>query len=403
MMSKEEYRALAEQKYHDLQQLKSKPTLYDYEKSFDEIWQDLGRQVLEKNLSDAPADRRKKKMITRYGQIQIANSEPFSHHPNGFGISPYLQEKIVFVGQSEVYEQAAELLRQLLGLSIHARQIYRLTTHYGATIEADLDQPVVVPTPATGRSADGVVYAQADGAMLLTDGGYKENKLARICRADALQNSPVEERGGHIEASLFVAHLGTATEFSPKFKAHLNAQQGLGADLVFLSDGAPWLPQLIEGAYPQARLILDFYHRTGAPAMGHLGKVSQGAFSTQRQAFRWLEDQRKLLLNSKLENVLTNIRSLPVASSVRESVCGYLTTNRDRMDYKRYRARRLLIGSGAIESAHRTVVHKRLKRSGQRWSQAGAQRVLNLRVCWMSQRWNLVRKHIEPYSYAMAA
>ena len=48
MMSKEEYIGLAEQKYHDLQQLKSKPTLYDYEKFFDELWQDLGRQVLEK-------------------------------------------------------------------------------------------------------------------------------------------------------------------------------------------------------------------------------------------------------------------------------------------------------------------------------------------------------------------
>lgn len=60
-MSKEEYLALAEQKYHDLQQLKMQPTFYDYEKSFDEIWQELGRQVLEKSLSDVPADRRKKK------------------------------------------------------------------------------------------------------------------------------------------------------------------------------------------------------------------------------------------------------------------------------------------------------------------------------------------------------
>lgn len=60
-MSKEEYMALAEQKYHDLQQLKNQPTFYDYEKSFDQIWQDLGRQVLEKSLSDVPTDRRKKK------------------------------------------------------------------------------------------------------------------------------------------------------------------------------------------------------------------------------------------------------------------------------------------------------------------------------------------------------
>jgi len=52
--------ALAAQKYDDLQQLKSKPTFYDYEKSFEELWQDLGRQVLEKSLSEVPADRRKK-------------------------------------------------------------------------------------------------------------------------------------------------------------------------------------------------------------------------------------------------------------------------------------------------------------------------------------------------------
>ena len=73
------------------------------------------------------------------------------------------------------------------------------------------------------------------------------------------------------------------------------------------------------------------------------------------------------------------------------------------MDYARYQTRGLLIGTGAIESAHRTVVQKRLKRSGQRWSLAGAQHVLNLRTCLMSDRWELVRKHIEPFNYAMAA
>ena len=60
-MTEDEYIALARQKYHDLQQLKTQPTFYEYEKSFDQIWQDLGRQVLEKSLSDLPVDRRKKK------------------------------------------------------------------------------------------------------------------------------------------------------------------------------------------------------------------------------------------------------------------------------------------------------------------------------------------------------
>ena len=60
-MTEEEYITLARQKYQELQDLKGKPTFYDYEKSYDDIWQDLGRQVLEKTLSDVPQDRRKKK------------------------------------------------------------------------------------------------------------------------------------------------------------------------------------------------------------------------------------------------------------------------------------------------------------------------------------------------------
>ncbi len=60
-MSKEEYLALVEQKYNDLQSLNKKSTFYDYEQSFEQIWLDLGRQVLEKNLSEVPEDRRKKK------------------------------------------------------------------------------------------------------------------------------------------------------------------------------------------------------------------------------------------------------------------------------------------------------------------------------------------------------
>ena len=139
------------------------------------------------------------------------------------------------------------MAQTLLGLPIASSQIYRLTNHYGAAIEADLDQPVVTDQPPTG-----IVYVQADGGMLLTDEGYKENKLSRIFKATALKKSPVEDRGGHIESSLFTAHLGNATDFTAKFRPHLDGYKPLGADLVFISDGALWLRQLMTTHYPQA-------------------------------------------------------------------------------------------------------------------------------------------------------
>lgn len=335
-------------------------------------------------------------MKTRFGDIHIANSQAFSNHPNGFGISPYLQEKLVFLGQLEVYKQASELAQTMLGVPVCASQIDRLTSHYGAAIDADLNQPTA-SQPARSESV-GVVYAQADGAMLLTDEGYKEAKLGRIFLATALKASVVEERGGHIESSVFVSHLGTSTDFAVKLDAQLDLHKALGKDLVFISDGSVWLRQMMEKSYPNATLILDMYH-----ALEHIGEVGKAALGTGKGASDWFKVQRKLLLDSHLDEVLANINGLKLAPALRDSVCSYLESNRDRMDYRTYRKRGLLIGSGAIESAHRTVMQRRLKRSGQRWSIQGAQRVLNLRVCWMSGRWNLLRQQIEPINYAMGA
>lgn len=60
-MTKEEYLKLAAQKFEELKKLEDSENLYDYEKSFDEIWRNLGKQVLNKSLGEGGKDRRKKK------------------------------------------------------------------------------------------------------------------------------------------------------------------------------------------------------------------------------------------------------------------------------------------------------------------------------------------------------
>jgi hypothetical protein len=60
-MTKEEYVALASEKYDALQALNKIDNFYDYEKQFEELMKDLGRTLLEKNISELSANRRKKK------------------------------------------------------------------------------------------------------------------------------------------------------------------------------------------------------------------------------------------------------------------------------------------------------------------------------------------------------
>ena len=73
------------------------------------------------------------------------------------------------------------------------------------------------------------------------------------------------------------------------------------------------------------------------------------------------------------------------------------------MDYSYYKQIGAgLIGSGAIESAHRTVVQKRMKQSGQRWSYKGAQKMLNLRVIKMNGQWQKII-HVAKTNFKAAA
>ena len=68
----------------------------------------------------------------------------------------------------------------------------------------------------------------------------------------------------------------------------------------------------------------------------------------------------------------------------------YYQSNVRRMQYKTFVEKGYMIGSGAIESAHRNVVQQRLKLSGQRWSVKGAQQIVDLRACKKSNQWNTV-------------
>jgi hypothetical protein len=106
---------------------------------------------------------------------------------------------------------------------------------------------------------------------------------------------------------------------------------------------------------------------------------------------QWVREQKQALLEGQLEQLLSRIERLPLTRaeslSRRENSC--------RIDYKSYRQEGLIIGSGAVEAAHRTLVQQRMKLSGQRWSDEGANNLLNLRVCKMSGKWPMLIRHIK--------
>lgn len=59
-MTREEYLAIASERYDELQALNKIDNFYDYELEFSGIMKKLSKEILEKNLGELPANRRKK-------------------------------------------------------------------------------------------------------------------------------------------------------------------------------------------------------------------------------------------------------------------------------------------------------------------------------------------------------
>ena len=62
-MTREEFVEAAGNRYDRLQALNDGRDFYDYEKDFITIWEDLGREVFEKNITTVSQDRRKKNSL----------------------------------------------------------------------------------------------------------------------------------------------------------------------------------------------------------------------------------------------------------------------------------------------------------------------------------------------------
>jgi hypothetical protein len=324
-------------------------------------------------------------LTTTLGRITINNANEFSRGNHGFQISALLQELMVYAGQLQCYAHCHEVIEKFLSVQVSATQIYRLTDLYGKELGDTVDFTSRTQPPLQAKD---LLYVEADASMVLTRGqGWKEVKAGRLFKS----SDCLHPAGKHsmITHSQYLTQMGSHKAFSEKMEILIEDYTTSQEQMVFISDGAPWLRNWIEDAFPKATSILDFYH-----LLEHLYQFSETFFADAEQGSRWVEQQQELLLDSHAQEVIANVNGLTAPKrkqSIKVKLLAYLEANLSRMDYKHYQTIGCgIIGSGAIESAHRTVVQKRMKLSGQRWSKKGAQHMLNLRVLYMNQQWDKV-------------
>lgn len=302
-------------------------------------------------------------------------------------ISAGLDELLALLGCQFSFAQSAALVARLSLVEVSANRCRHSTEALGQRVAASeeaerqqvWEQPAVYHAPACDAPLE-PLYLSADGVTVHTcESGWREQCVGAVYTAQP------NRHGVRTQAASYVTDLGSRTDFSQQL--WLEAQRrGLAQAqrVVFIGDGAQWLWATAHDLFPEALQILDWYHAsTYVWAVAH--ELHPQATTAARQ---WAEAHLALLAHSHTDQLLDHLHSLAPTLPAARTALTYLTNNRSRLDYARYRQLGLQIGSGTIESACNHLIGARLKQAGMRWSLTNARAVGKLRARLKSGRWS---------------
>ena len=191
------------------------------------------------------------------------------------------------------------------------------------------------------------------------------------------------------------------SELDAELEAIVAARQDLV--LVALADGAEENWRYFQGPlWEDATKIVDIGH-----GCEHLKAALNAYYGKDTVEGRAEYERLKTLLRDKkggVDDVIKELkrleRKLPgrAAKHRRKTLKKerkYFENQKERMDYARYQALGLPIGSGIVEAACKTLVTERMKRSGMSWG-SGTQTILTIRSLQQSDRWSRAWRLIAP-------
>ncbi len=301
------------------------------------------------------------------------------------GLTPRGEETLVRLASWMPFEQARDLLQELVGIQVSKATARRvtLTTGEAALVVCEgeverLQQEVPQAPDGAGKqllSADGAMVHLMGGEWVevktLVMGEVTRNKRGEVCTQQISTFSRLSDAEREASAALVETH-----------------RRGLerAAEVCAVQDGAEWLQGLVDYHRADALRILDFAHAASAiSAIGEAVRAAGGRLPTS-----WLDGVLHRLKHQGPQRVLTHLAWLTAhyPSEASQEKLTYLQKREAHMQYPTYQAAGWPIGSGSVESANKGVVEARLKGAGMRWGRQNVNPMLVLRNAVCNRQWN---------------
>ena len=303
------------------------------------------------------------------------------------------------------FAEASELLHDLAGVRVEAKQAERTAEALGERIARDEETHIVpepgrAPTmylgmdgtgvPARGSETRGRKGKRADGSART-----REAKLVAVWSsavgADGRELPEREPGSVSYSAAIESAACRDADAEPSAFARRVwREARRRGFDRarrqVVIGDGAAWIWNIADELFPGAIQIVDLFH-----VRERLWDVAKAVYGPGTDlAARWAKRRERELDDGRLRAILRALRRHADRHDEARRCVAYIDDNRGRMRYPAFRAMGLCVTSGAVESGCKNVVGARCKRSGMRWTVLGVNSILALRCSILSNRF-------EPY------
>lgn len=316
--------------------------------------------------------------------------------------SPGVRRLMARAGSQTQFAQAADDLLCYAGLSVDPREIERIAEDVGREVEQWLGeeqklirhQPGVIPIGSVDPLAKFYVSFDGTGVPVRkselvgrrgkqADGSARtrEAKLGCVFTQVKLDEEGYPQRDP--DSTTYVGAIESSTLFGWRIYAEA-VRRGLdhAQSVIVLTDGARYNRTIVQTHFPEAVHIVDLFH-----AYEHLATIAQILRGPDAKA---PQPWRELLKAGEIVRLVrTAGKQLPASAHSRKLLLkelGYFEGNAQQMRYAEFRQKNYFVGSGVIEAGCRTVIGQRLKFSGMRWSVRGANAIIALRCCLLSDR-----------------
>ena len=361
------------------------------------------------------AGRREKAFTSALGPLQLQRAY---YHCSGCGqgvcprdrqlgiedtsLSPAVTRMVAAVGAMLSFEEGSQLLQELAGLPVNAKQVERAAEALGVQIAEDEKQDVL---PTDEQPLPPTLYLGVDGTGVpmrpeelkgrrgkQPDGSAKtrEVKLCTVWSAEArdTEDRPVRDEGSvsytaAIESAATLDTDEVPAVFTQRVLREASRRRFTQAHrTVVMGDGAPWIWKIAQELFPNALQIVDRFHVK--QTLSTVAKAVYGAASPQ--ALQWARRRHQELDTGRFPDLLRAVRRHADTCDEARKCFQYLHRNRDRMRYPQFETQGLCTSTGVVEAGCKVVVGTRLKRAGMHWTIRGSNAIIALRCSRLSGR-----------------